>query len=230
MKNNGFKRVSMTSVAVIIALLAGVMTGCQKEDDIFTENIPPENIPIELQNYFNSEDYADLKMNFEFGISNFSFNEMIVEKPVPEISIYYLPVKKGSRVGALAVFSKNNGKVYKSLYEDRSQLNRQDKGVTSIYTAKNFLVVDFQFEKTDNQMVKLNIKRVGNIETSSPRLKSGTEFPSSNDGWWTCTTNCYAYAMSACNGDAPCQLMCDLINITGLCTISIASACAIYCI
>jgi hypothetical protein len=34
----------------------------------------------------------------------------------------------------------------------------------------------------------------------------------------------------ACDGDAPCQLLCDLLDIAGLCTLSVASACAYYCI
>jgi hypothetical protein len=211
----------------MIALLAGVLVGCRTEEDVFPENT---SIEFELQNYFNSKDYADLKMNFEFGISNFSFDDVIVEKPVPGISIYYLPVKKGDRSGVLAVFSKNNGEVYKSLYEDRSQLKKEDEGVISIYTAKNFFVVDFQYKKTENQMMILNIKNVGNIKIGSPRLKNGTEFPSPDDGWWTCTTDCYAYAKDACDGDAECQFLCDLVNIAGLCTLSVAAACSIYCI
>ncbi|MDR1155103.1 MAG: hypothetical protein LBL04_10340 [Bacteroidales bacterium] len=224
MFKNILKHSSIVAIA-IVTLVIGVLVGCQKEEDVF-----PENISIELQNYFNSKDYADLKVNFKFGISNFSFNDVIVEKPISEISIYYLPVKKGDRVGVLAIFSKNNGKVYRSLYEDRSQLNQKDEGAISIYTAKKFFVVDFQFKKTENQMMTLNIKNVGNIKIGSPRLKSGNEFPSDDDPWWSCTTDCYAYAKDACDGTASCQLMCDLLDITGLCTLSVAAACAIYCI
>jgi hypothetical protein len=95
MKTNSLKKISMASVVAVIALLAGVIVGCQKEEEeTFSSS---ENIPTELKNYFNSVDYADLKNSFGFKISDFMFDNVITENPIPEISIYYVPVRTKSK-------------------------------------------------------------------------------------------------------------------------------------
>lgn len=219
--------ISAMTVIAAMAFVVGVFYGCQdKLVDL------PNTVPDGLKSYFSSQDYYELKDNFDFGVSDFSFDDIIEENPVSELTIYYVPIKKKDRIGTLAVCSKNNGEVFKSLFSDESQTINQEEGVISIYTAKNFFVVDYKFEKQgfDDTSMKMKIDRVGNFSIGSPRLKGGTEFPSPDDGWWTCTTNCYAYAMAACGDDSECKFLCDLANIAGLCTLSVAAACAIYCI
>jgi hypothetical protein len=59
MKNNSFKKISMTSVAVVIALLAGcLIAGCQKEES------------------FESNDLPFLSIGSDFDISNLSDEEL----------------------------------------------------------------------------------------------------------------------------------------------------------
>ena len=45
----------------------------------------------------------------------------------------------------------------------------------------------------------------------------------------SCTGDCYKMAKDACDGDGDCKLLCDLLDIMGHCTISIAVACFIHC-
>lgn len=47
--------------------------------------------------------------------------------------------------------------------------------------------------------------------------------------WWACTTGCYADAKDACGNDPECDFLCDLANLVGGCTLSIAAACGIHC-
>jgi hypothetical protein len=109
---------------IVITIMFKTFTGCQEENDLI-----PDTVPVGLKKYFESEDYADLKENFAFEISNFSFDNIIEENPVPEVIIYYVKIQKNNRSGILAIFSKNNGEVYKSLFEDRSELKKQTNGL-----------------------------------------------------------------------------------------------------
>ena len=56
MKNNDFKRISIVSVAVVIALLAGVMTGCQKEMDFPMSFLSSKDANIKAQEYLELND------------------------------------------------------------------------------------------------------------------------------------------------------------------------------
>ena len=50
------------------------------------------------------------------------------------------------------------------------------------------------------------------------------------EGWWACTTRVYRTAKQACNGDSQCDFLCDLVDLAGGCTISMAAAAAIACV
>lgn len=52
---------------------------------------------------------------------------------------------------------------------------------------------------------------------------------SSRQSWWGCTTNCYQTAKRACGEDAQCDFLCDLVDLSGGCTITLAAACATTC-
>jgi hypothetical protein len=39
-----------------------------------------------------------------------------------------------------------------------------------------------------------------------------------------------AGVLVGCDGVTSCQFLCDLVDIAGLCTLSVAAACSIYCI
>ena len=191
----------------------------------------PDTIPIELKQYFNSQDYGELKENFSFAISDFSFNDIIEENPISEVKVYYVHIQNNYKSGTLAVFSKNNGEVYKSLFEDRSEIKKQDSGVISIFTAQNLFVADYKFEKVNENVVKLHINRVGDINTTPTRIKNGLEFPKPEDGWWKCTRGCYKYAKSACDGDNLCDIFCTVLDFLGsYCTLSVVASCGVYCL
>jgi hypothetical protein len=223
---------------IAIMIIAGCFAiGCSQEnfdsndDSLSNNDIILQDIPNDLKNYFSSQDYYDLKNNFEVTLGDFSFGQVKIEN-ISGVNLYYLPVNKGKNIsGLLCVFSKDNGKIYKSLYEDRTELNTKDGGKVSIYTAKNFFVADFKYNKIDNRTARLRIDRVGDVEISTPRLKGGVEWPSPDDGWWSCTTDCCSYCQDACQGDPECGFLLDLVDGLGTYTgsLSIVAACAAYC-
>ena len=227
---NKFKKyasISAISISVALVLMIGLLYGCQ---DNLVEL--PETIPNDLKSYFESQDYKELKENFDFKISDFSFDNFVEENPIPEVTIYYVSIQKKNRNGTLAIYSKNNSEVFKSLFSDRSQINNQDEGVISIYTAKNYFVVDYRFEKINETSLNLRINRVGDLNTGSPRLKSGIEFPTSADGWWSCTRECSKIAKEACDGHSDCNFLCEIIDgvyFLPYCEFTLAASCAIYC-
>ena len=44
------------------------------------------------------------------------------------------------------------------------------------------------------------------------------------ESWWECTTRVYSEAKKICNGDSQCDFLCDLADLGGGCTISMAAA------
>jgi hypothetical protein len=79
----------------------------------------------------------------------------------------------------------------------------------------------------------LEIYKISKSTNNKWVLEDGDDLPIVSQlgisGWWTCTTDCYAYAKNACAGDPDCDLLCDLANIVGYCTITIGTACGIHC-
>lgn len=49
------------------------------------------------------------------------------------------------------------------------------------------------------------------------------------DTWWSCTTSCFSDAKAACAGDPACNFICELLDLGGGCTISVAAGCAGHC-
>jgi hypothetical protein len=211
------------------------MQSCSKEsgdvyqtDDVYLEENRGK-VPDALLDYFNSEDYAFLNKSFDINVANIDFNNLVIENFTNVgVDAYYLPVKKGQNIiGQLCIVSKDEGKVYKSLYEDRSELQKADDGKIAIYTSQGLFVADFEYKKKSKEQYSLRLNNVGN---SSPRLKSGAEWPNPGDGWWSCTTNCYAYAKESCGSNSQCDFLCDIVDLAGGCTVSMAVACSAYCV
>jgi hypothetical protein len=224
-------KIKVMSLGIVLAgmISAGIfMQSCSSEDDVYLEENKGK-VPDALLNYFNSEDYSILSKSFNINVTNIDFNNLVIENfDDVDVEAYYLPVKKGQHiVGRLCIVSKAEGEIYKSLYEDRSELQKTDEGKIAIYTSQGLFVADFKYKKESNGLYLLRLNDVGN---RIPRLKSGAEWPNPSDGWWTCTTNCYAYAKEVCGDNAQCDFLCDIANILGHCTISMAVACAAYCV
>jgi hypothetical protein len=220
------KKIIITFVCAILVVAGSVaFYACSSELDMDTRVIPTE-----LQGYFNSQDYVDLKGGFGFKISDFSFDNVVVQEPILGVSVYQIPIRGKNICGILTVLSKNDGEIHRSLFEDRTEFEQYNSGTISIYTAKRYFVADYWFEKLDETRVKMHINSIGNSVSLDTRLKTRSEAPfDKGDGWWKCTTNCYSFTSSACSGDAGCKILCDLLNIGGVCTITVSMACAISC-
>jgi hypothetical protein len=228
------KRIGFLYLGVIlISIISGgvIIQSCTQADDIYLEENNKDKIPDALINYFNSNDYFVLSRNFKIGLANIDFDNLVAENfNDATVNVYYLPVKKGQNtIGQLCIISKDEEKIYKSLYEDRSELQKADEGKIAIYTSQGLFVADFNYKKESNGLYLLRLSDVGN-SNSTPRLKSGVEWPNPSDGWWSCTTNCYSYAKQACSSTSQCDFLCDIANLIGGCTISMAVACSAYCL
>jgi len=46
----------------------------------------------------------------------------------------------------------------------------------------------------------------------------------------SCMGNCYAFVMDACQADNDCRILCDGLNIFGICSAEVIIACAIHCL
>jgi hypothetical protein len=227
-------RVFSLSIILMAVIFAEIfMQSCSNGEDIIG-NLEEyeEKIPLSLFNYFKSPDYSDLSKNFQINTNNIDFNNIAVENYEDiNVVLYYLPVNQNRKnIGLLCVVSKNDGSIYKSVYEDRTEMSNKDSGKMSIYTSQGFLVADFNYKKESDKEYRLRINNVasGNFI----RLKSGVEldWPTPNDSWTTCLSKCYSAATTSCANDPNCSFLLSVSNgVDYVGTLSIAAACAIYC-
>lgn len=122
---------------------------------------------------------------------------------------------------------------YQLIYENFEEFNGKS-GTIKQFTSKGNFIADFKVVSLGN-VSSFSINTIGTgIETGNLTLKASTHatapIEEEEDGWWSCTTECYREAKEACGSDDTCQFLCDLVDIVGLCTITIAAACAIYCV
>lgn len=80
----------------------------------------------------------------------------------------------------------------------------------------------------------LEIFKVNALPGGLTEMVEGVDLPSVPtgdylNGWWSCTTKCYATAKKACGDDPQCDFLCDLADLVGQCTISMGVACGIHC-
>jgi len=209
-----------------------LICSCSKDENVLPEEIP-KGLSKELSNYFKTQDFKDLRNNFSITLNNLDFDKLSIQEfDDIDASIFYIPVTRGNDyIGEVCiVYKKENDKIlYKSLYEDRSSMLNAKEGLIYVYTGQGLFVADLKFTKQNDNLVAFTINNVAN-EKNIPVLKSGAEWPQPDEPWWSCTTKCYSYAKQACGDLDTCDILCDLINLGGMCTITISAACAIYCV
>jgi hypothetical protein len=201
-----------------------------------TENVNPQiKLAPETAGFIESSVFKEFKKNFSNEYANIVLEETEIVTHNAEVKTINIPVKKGATImGIVRGITIPNGKGYQLIYENYSLFSTTSKGVVELYTSKKNFIADFETEVVGTQ-VKFKIRNVkfnknAALKRTGSRV-SAPEWPSPNDGWWTCTSKCYDVAKDAC-GDAPnCDLLCDLVNLVfGQCTISITVACGIYCL
>lgn len=212
-------------VISLISLLGITFVACNNDnDDYVDENVTNQ----ELNKFFYSTEYKDFSSSFGVSVKDFKLEEIVTDHyKNKKITTFCIPInKKGKEIGQILVFSKNNGGVYKVLYEDRTNFTTSNGGKIKITTAKNKYIASIDCTKIDSKRMSM---RIGDV-ASTITIKTRVEMPSPEDGWWTCTTECYKVAKESCGSEAQCNFLCDLIDLTGGCTVTISAACAIYCI
>lgn len=117
----------------------------------------------------------------------------------------------------------DNGNVYTEIH-DYSNVNIGENGVPLSGFISIKLVNGLELSRIEkNEFGKWVYKPGADLDLIPNSPTQGIE------GWWQCTADCYSYARTACGTDPDCQLLCDLADIVGLCTISIATSCGIHC-
>lgn len=187
----------------------------------------------DVEKFITSSTFRNFQRNSSIKLKNLDLKQ-ITQDRYEEVDgvVFYIPVIKGKRLlGTLAVFSKNHGQEQNMLFSDYRNV---DKG-SIVVTTSQLIVAKFSAKKIRDRIYCVELMEV----PSNPvkiKKKRGilfevpiAEAKKAGGSWWRCTTQCYSDAKSACNGDATCNFLCDLADITGQCTISIAAACGIYC-
>lgn len=204
-----------------------IVVSCNSDENYYDNKVVTED--EELNGFFNSVEYKDFSNTFKVNIENFDMDKKSVKCYANKnVKTYFIPIKKGGReIGQILIVSKNNGRVYKVLYENRNEFDTENGGTIEITTSTNDYIASVVCKKIGNQKIAMKIVDVNTINTF--KVKTRAE-GSSSESWLECTSNCYKMAMDACGTDSQCDFLCDLANVAAGCTLSVAAACAIHCI
>ncbi len=172
-----------------------------------------KNFNPELNEYLSSAEFISFQSSYTNYSSKLSFELLkIVELNESEV-LYLIPTRlENSKIGILNVVKNKEGK-FKSFFELRTFKNEMQSANLEYFTIDGF------------SLLKINAKRVGQGKSYSLELP---EIPT-NARMSSCTGDCYKTAVEICDGDGDCKLLCDLLDLGGLCTVSIAVACIIHC-
>lgn len=102
-----------------------------------------------------------------------------------------------------------------------NSINQFESGSISLLLPENLEFGRVQ-KKSNDKAILLDGKDTDKIYT----IQSNRNLRQS---WWGCTTNCYKTAKNACGEDAECDFLCDLVDLSGGCTITLAAACGTTC-
>jgi hypothetical protein len=146
------------------------------------------------------------------------------------VNVFTVPIEKNNRLqGKLVIYSKHNGKKFQALYEDWSSVDLVKGGNIIIQNLEKREIAQVNLVRKEDKGYIEQIINVLNVPQAI-RLRSDTvEWPTSDDGWWDCTTRCFKLAKDACGSDPQCNFLCEIADLPLGCTISVAVACGIYC-
>ena len=194
-----------------IGLFLGVLlfSSCENVLEI-PEN---KNFNSELGEYLESAEFVSFQSSFPDFSSKLNF-ELLKKVELNENEVLYLvPTQlENSKIGILNIIKNKEGK-FKPFFELRTFKNEMQSATLEYFTIDGFSIL------------KINAKK-----ESLGKFYS-LEFPeiSNNARMSSCTGDCYKTAVEICDGDGDCKLLCDLLDLGGLCTVSIAVACIIHC-
>lgn len=214
-------------IAMLFLTITTVFTACNNDEDDIRFN-GTNVVETELQGFFGSDAFKEVSTSLDIQVKHLMLDKRTVNHYKKGVTQYCIPVQKdGVVIGLLHAFSKNNGSLYRVLYEDRKGFSENYGGTIRIVTSKNKYVATLACTPTNTKKMSMKIVDVATVR---PRIRKRSEsWPSPDDGWWDCTTRCYKMAKDACGSDSQCNFLCDLADLAAGCTVTVAAACAIYC-
>lgn len=209
-----------------IILISIVVFACSKEYEDY-----PDTENTELNGFFQSSSYTEFVHAYGFSKSNLKLQDFTTSSFKENgVKCFTIPVVKGDKqMGKLIVFSKAGGAIYRTIYENMENFREETGGEMSVEINKRPVAKYTCSPLAKNGKTTLRLIEVADVSPAS-LTKAGAEWPTEDDAWWACTTKCYHYAKEACGGSGPCEMMCDLLDLNGTCTISVGVACGVYCI
>lgn len=221
---NIYKCCLFSTIAIVGAIS---LFSCNYEKEDFTTTGDAQ-----LDGFFRSSAYDEFSKSYQLKLANFQVNnaQIIAVNPEKNVTTYSIPITKKHRiVGHLIVFSKQKGLKYQTIYENIENFDPQIGGQINIEINRKF-VARYEGVPSKGTLISVKLVEVADVSSFFTTKVPLPEWPSGNEGWWECTTMCYAYAKAACGSDAACDLLLDLVNLSGAGTISISVACGFYCI
>lgn len=198
-------------IKFFIGLFFGMLLFFSCENDL--EMPVDQNFNPELNEYLSSAEFVSFQSSYANYSSKLNF-ELLKKMELNESEVLYvIPTPlENSRIGILNVIKNKEGK-FKSFFELRTFKYEMQSATLEYFSIDGF------------SLLKINAKR-----ESSGKFYS-LEFPeiSTSARMSSCTGDCYKTAVEICDGDGDCKLLCDLLDLGGLCTVSIAVACIIHC-
>lgn len=194
-----------------VGLFFGVLLFSSCENEL--ERPENQNFNSELGEYLESADFVSFQSSFPNFSSKLNFELLRKVDLNEKEELYLIPTQlENSKIGILNVIKNKEGK-FKSFFELRTFKNEMQSATLEYFTIDGF------------SLLKINAKK------ESPGKFYSLEFPevSTNARMSSCTGDCYKTAVEICDGDGDCKLLCDLLDLGGLCTVSIAVACIIHC-
>lgn len=211
-------------IALLCLSVIATFVACNNNvDDLtpLTDEIDPK-----LQNFFTSNEFEKFSKAQDVTTNDFIFNKQRVIHGEKGLTVYCIPIqRKGNIIGEISIFSKDNNNLYRVLYEDWTDFSEKDGGFIRVTTGDNKYIASLKCSVTNTN--KINVKITDVAPMQSQTRAPIENWPTSDDGWWDCTTNCYKIAKDACDSDPQCKMEYDLMPS---CATSIAVACAGYCL
>lgn len=217
---------------VILVTSTLFVVSCSDSDLIMDEYHSQD---AELNNFFASSEYDKLKENLSHITRCLAVEQSTMENYPKQLKIYTIPVvENGHLKGKLHVFSKNEGTVYRTIYEDWNDFSEEKGGDVKMYSSNNNYIATFNYQRTSVNKYSVRITDVVEVNEKiiTKRVATRSEFPTNPDdmNWIDCVADCYSYTKDACANESQCNLLCDLVDLVSGCTVSVAAACGIYCI
>ena len=212
-------------LCISVVMGAMVFISCEHEQN-YSESIQNEEVNQFLQSSYGK----DFLENFHFQIEDLNVEKLASLSQKNDVKLLCIPVTKNEKeLGRLCVISNSQGRIFQALYEDWSEVNTEEGGMMKVFTTDHQYLATWTVTPEIDKFA-LKLTEVADVfDNGIDRVKTKTEFPAKTDS--NCTAKCYAAAKEDCDADPECKILCDLIDMATGCmaSLSIATACAIYC-